>query len=204
VDGDAENRKEIALACCGGNAFALLNDKGKILWRRPCGHSQHIIVGDFRLDLPGKEVCGIDRGNNRSASGVDAMIMYSADGTELWREKRSDTGKNRWISVITMVANWDNRPGDLILSYRRGGTTPPTLYDGCGRTVAVFPFPNPEAQHFAQHADICDDEREEIVVWNEKDIYIYRNAAATLDAETPARRPQTKRLYNYTHYIGMP
>jgi len=204
VDGDAANTKEIALACCGGNTFALLNDKGEVLWRHPCGHSQHIIVGDFRRDSPGKEVCGLDRGNNRSASGVDAMILYSTDGKQLWREKRTDTGKNRWTSLITMVPAWDDRPGDLILAYRRGGTTPPTLYDGYGRTVAVFPFPNPEAQHFAQHADICGDEREEIVVWNEKHVYIHGNGAASSDSKTPKRRPQTKRLYNYTHYIGMP
>ena len=204
VDGDAENTKEIALACCGGNTFALLNDKGKVLWRHPCGHSQHIVIGDFRPDLAGKEVCALDRGNDRSASGVDAMIMYSADGKQLWREKRTDTGKNRWLSEITMVANWENRPGDLVLAYQRGGTTPPALYDGYGRTVAVFPLSNPEAQNYAQHADICGDDREEILIWNEKEMYIYKNADKNANPKIPEGRPQTKRLYNYTHYKGMP
>ncbi len=204
VDVDRSNGKEIALACCGGNTFALLNEKGGFLWRHPCGHSQHIIIGDFRPDVPGKEVCCLDRGNNRSATGVDAMVLYSAGGRLLWHEKRTDPGKNRWISIITKVENWDGAPGDLILGYRRGGSTPPTLYDGHGKPVAVFPFPNPENQHFAQHADICGDDREEIVVSNEKDIYIYKNGAPWAGAKHPQKRPQTKPLYNYTLYIGMP
>jgi len=73
VDGDKANRMEIALATCSGNVFALLGDKGKKLWVHPCGHAQHIIIGVFRPDLPGKEVCGLDRGNDRSATGVDAI-----------------------------------------------------------------------------------------------------------------------------------
>lgn len=204
VDSDPRNTTEIALATCGGNVFVLLNDKGKVLWRHPCGHSQHIIIGDFRPDLPGKEVCGLDRGNDRSASGVDAMVMYSAKGEQLWREKRTDRGRNRWITIITMVENWDGRRGDLILGYRRGGSTPPTLYDGHGKAVATFPFPNPQAVQFAHHADICGDEREEILIWNDKRIWIYKNGAASPESKTPKKRPQTKRLYNYTYYIGMP
>ena len=69
---------------------------------------------------------------------------------------------------------------------------------------AVFPFPNPEAQHFAQHADICGDDREEVLIWNEKEIRIYRNTEESPDATIPKIRRQTKRLYKYTHYIGMP
>ena len=35
-------------------------------------------------------------------------------------------------------------------------------------------------------------------------IWIYRNSADSPNARIPKRRPQPKRLYNYTHYIGMP
>ena len=163
VDGDAANTQEIALATCGGNTFALLNDKGKVLWRKPCAHSQHIIIGDFRRDSPGKEICALDRGNDRSRRGQDAMVMYSAGGKQLWREERTDRGANRWLTILTRVANWDDRPGDLILAYRRGGSVCPTLYDGNGKPVATFPVTNPEAMNIAQHADICGDQREEIV-----------------------------------------
>jgi len=203
VDGDAAGTKEIALACCMGSVFVLLSEQGEIIWRRPCRHSQHIILGDFRPDLPGLEVCALDRGNNRSATGVDAMIIYSAEGKRLWGEIRKDRGWNRWLTIITKVAHWDDHPGDLILAYRRGGSTVPALYDGHGQRVAEFPFPNPEAAHRALPADICGDDREEIVIWNENLIRIYENAAISR-SNVPFSRPQTKRLYNTTNYTGMP
>ncbi|MFW6164061.1 MAG: PQQ-binding-like beta-propeller repeat protein [Planctomycetota bacterium] len=204
VDGDPDNGDEIALACCGGNTFALLGRDGRIRWKHPCGHSQHIIIGDFRPDLPGQELAALDRGNDRSASGVDAIILYAADGTQLWREKRMDDGPNRWLTIITTVRNWDASKGDLILAHRRGGSTCPTLYDGHGRPVATFPFPHPERQHFAQHGDLFGDGREEIVVWNEKRIHIYTNGAPHTAKAEPHRGRPNKRLYNYTAYIGMP
>lgn len=204
VDGNPDNGDEIALACCGGNTFALLGRDGTVRWKHPCGHSQHIILGDFRPDLPGKEVAALDRGNDRSAKGVDAVVLYSSDGKQLWRETRTDDGPSRWLTIITTVNNWDGRKGDLILAHRRGGSTCPTLYDGHGRPVATFPFPHPERQHFAQHADMFGDDREEVVVWNENWIYIYTNGAPYAGEAKPDRRRPNKRLYNYTAYIGMP
>ncbi|MFO8013332.1 MAG: PQQ-binding-like beta-propeller repeat protein, partial [Phycisphaerae bacterium] len=204
VDDNPANGDEIALACCGGNAFALLGRDGTLRWKRPCGHSQHIVIGNFRPDVPGKELAALDRGNDRSAKGVDAMVLYASDGKPLWRERRTDAGPNRWLTVLTTVRHWTGREGDLILAHRRGGSICPTLYDGHGRAVATFPFPRPERQHFAQHADMFGDGREEIVVWNESQIRIYTNGAPCAGEMTPHRRRPQKRLYNYTVYIGMP
>ena len=194
VDGNPSNGTEIAFATCGGNIYALFNKEGESLWQVPCGHSQHIIMGNFRPDLPGKEVYAIDRGNDRSPAGVDSMVLLSADGKQLWKEKRTDPGKTRWISMISTVRNWDGRPGDLALCFRRGGSIEPTLYDGYGQPVASFPVPDIENLHLAQHADIFGDQREEIIVFNEKSMYIYTNGAAN----------PNKLLYNYTQYLGMP
>jgi outer membrane protein assembly factor BamB len=204
VDGNPANGDEIALACCGGNTFALLGRDGTLRWKHPCGHSQHIIIGDFRPDLPGKELAALDRGDDRSAKGVDAMVLYASDGERLWRERRTDAGPNRWLTVLTTVRHWDGREGDLILAHRRGGSICPTLYDGHGRPVAAFPFPHPPRQHFAQHADMFGDGREEVVVWNESQIRIYTNGAPCAGEMKPHRRRPQKRLYNYTVYIGMP
>jgi len=103
-----------------------------------------------------------------------------------------------------MVENWDDKPGDLILAYRRGSSNCPTLYDGNGKTVATFPCPDSEDTNSAYHADICGDEREEILIRNGNNIWIYKNSADSPNARIPKHRPQPKRLYNYTHYIGMP
>jgi outer membrane protein assembly factor BamB len=204
VDGKPATGTEIALACCSGNTFALLGQDGTARWTRSCRHSQHIIIGDFRPDLPGKELAALDRGNDRSATGRDAMVLYAAAGKLLWREERTDDGPSRWLTIISTVRRWDDREGDLILAYRRGGSICPTLYDGRGRPVATFPVPHPERQHFAQHADILGDAREEIVVWNETRITIYTHPAPYEGETPPDRRGPNKRLHNSTAYIGMP
>jgi len=204
VDGNPGNGAEIAVACCGGNVFALLGRDGTVRWRHPCGHSQHVVIGDFRPDLAGKEVAALDRGNDRSAEGEDAILLYSCGGERLWREDRTDAGPNRWITMISTVGNWDGREPDLILAYRRGGSICPTLYDGHGRAVVKFPFPHPERQHFVQHADVFGDHREEVVAWNENWIYVYTNGEPCAGGMKTDRRSANKRLYNYTAYIGMP
>ncbi len=155
--------------------------------------------------MPGRELAALDRGPSRTADSVDAIALYTAQGRQLWREKRTDLGPDRWLTTLTTVCDWDELPRDLILAYRRGGSIFPTLYDGHGKPVATFPFPDPSRQHFAQHADIEGDAREEIVVWNEKWVYIYGNAApCPKRMQMSHRHEPNKRLYNYTHYIGTP
>lgn len=116
--------------------------------------------------------------------------------------------------MITTVFQWDEKKGDLVLGFSRGGSTPPTLYDGHGNAVAAFPIPDPEIKDtawtsgmkgIAQHADMLGGPTEEIVVWNEQWICVYANGDPALagTASPKIRRPN-KRLYNYTYYIGMP
>ncbi len=151
------------------------------------------------------QVAALDRGTDRSAAGADAILLLAADGELLWREARTDPGGRRWATIISRVSGWDEREADLIFGFRRGGSTPPTLYDGHGRPVASFPIPDWEAFNFAQHADIFGDGRTDIVVWNAHwlGVYTHGDNPAPAAAERPARRPN-KRLYNFTHYIGMP
>ncbi len=204
VDGNPGNGLEVGWATCNGAKLVLAGAEGTVRWSQDVRHAQHLITGDFRPDIPGLELAGLDRGNDRSPSGEDCILMLRHDGKLLWWQERVDEGKNRWLTAITTVKGWDGNEGDLILGYRRGGTTPPTLYDGRGRVVARLPFPDPEGQHFAQHADIYGDGREEIVVWDEERLYIYTNAACDPASQPDIPREPNKRLYNYTHYIGMP
>ena len=201
VTGDGQ--VEIAIASCNPEVV-LVDREGALLWKNDVRHAQHAIIGDFRPDLPGLEVAVLDRDTDRSAQGEDAIIIYGADGETLWHEERTDEGSGRWLSVITQVPpDWDGEAGDLILGYRRGGALPPTLYDGHGRVVAEFPFPNPGPSSLAQHGDILGDGRREIVVWDGRLLQIYTNAAKPAGERAETREPD-KRLYNYTHYIGMP
>jgi hypothetical protein len=51
---------------------------------------------------------------------------------------------------------------------------------------------------------MCGDDSEEIVVYDEDTICIYRNDAVHVNSKHPQKRPQTSRLHNYTAYLGMP
>lgn len=208
ADLNGNGELEIAVATCGGATFNVLDTEGNILWTEPTRHAQHIVVGNFRPDVPTLEVAGLDRGTDRSLEGQDRIIVFSHDGEELWREERTDEGPERWISIISRMSDWDQSDRDLILAYRRGGERMPELRDGYGETIAQFPFPDlslPNRAQRAQHADILGDPRSEVHIWNARWIYVYGNAEEFEgDYEEPDRSLPNRRLHNYTHYIGMP
>jgi outer membrane protein assembly factor BamB len=208
ADLNGNGELEIAVATCNGATFNVLDIRGNILWTEPTGHAQHIVVGNFRPDTPTYEVAGLNRGTDRSLQGQDQIKVFSYDGEELWREERTDEGPERWLSIISRMSNWDQEDRDLILAYRRGGDRMPELRDGYGNTIAQFPFPDlslPNRAQRAQHADITGDPRSEVLIWNARWIYIYGNGEEYIGAyEEPDRSIPNPRLYNYTHYIGMP
>ncbi len=208
ADLNGNGELEIAVATCGGATFHVLDIRGNILWTQPTRHAQHIVVGNFRPDVPTLEVAGLDRGTDRSLQGQDRIIVYSHDGEELWREERTDEGPERWLSIISRMSNWDQSDRDLIFAYRRGADRMPELRDGYGETIARFPFPDlslPNRAQRAQHADILGDPRSEVLIWNARWIYIYGNAEVYEgEYEEPDRSLPNRRLHNYTHYIGMP
>jgi hypothetical protein len=82
------------------------------------------------------------------------------------------------------------------------GFHPAGLVDGYGREIASFPFPpaiiDPKESppryddYYAQHVSVWGDEREEVLVFNHKALYVYANAAVW----------QKPRLYNNTYYPG--
>lgn len=208
ADLNGNGELEIGVATCNGATFNVLDIRGNILWTRPTDHAQHIVVGNFRPDLPTIEVAGLNRGTDRSLQGQDQIKVFSYDGEELWREERTDEGPERWLSIISRMSNWDQQERELILAYRRGADRKPELRDGYGNTVAQFPFPDlslPNRAQRAQHVDITGDPRSEVLIWNARWIYIYGNAEEYVgDYEEPDRSIPNPRLYNYTHYIGMP
>ncbi len=201
IDGDRANGVEVAVATCGGGSVAIVGQGGLVRWQRSLQYAQHVVVGDFRPDLPGLEVAAVDRGVDRTATGVDALMLFDAAGSLLWKEERHDEGSNRWLTVISAVNHWDADARALILAFRRGGSLPPRLVDGFGSLVAEFPISDPQSQHFAMHADVWADWRKEIVVWNEREIRVFTNGAP-LPGGAPERQPPCG-LCNWTHYSGM-
>jgi hypothetical protein len=202
IDNNPANGKEMALASQVG---ALYDGQGKERWRErntePEGQGlQHIAIGDFSPKHAGKEVVMLERIGPRTSTGRDANILTSATGELIWKERRTGNDYG-WLSVTERITNWDGTGKDQILSYRRT-SKPPTIYDGDGNAVATFPHPGSYID-FVIHADLCGDEKEEVVVYNENTAWIYANGGCDLAA--PPRRPalpQNRRLYNWTIYSG--
>lgn len=202
IDNNPANGKEMALASQVG---ALYDGQGKERWRErntePDGQGlQHIAIGDFSPKHAGKEVVMLERIGPRTNTGRDANILTSATGQLIWKEKRTGNDYG-WLTVTERITNWDGTGKDQILSYRRT-SKPPTIYDGDGNAVASFAHPGSYTD-FVIHADLCGDEKEEVVVYNENTAWIFANGGCDLSA--PPRRPalpQNRRLYNWTIYSG--
>jgi FG-GAP-like repeat len=198
VDGDPSNGYEIVV---GGNVAAMFHWKdGSQIWEdNNTVEDQQMGIGEYRSDSPGLEVVLLDRIGPRTAQGHDANVLLSSTDTLLWKESRTDYG---WITVTENMNNWLGDGTDLILSYHRGGTTPPTLYDGYDKVVAQFPHSGNLVDN-VQHANLCGDGKEEVIVYNETGVWIFANGDCNLDA-APAQPsiPQQYHLYNFSEYSG--
>jgi len=206
-DMDGDGRSELAIAT---SRDALLVDAdGKILFRKPMQHCQHALIGKFRKDLPGKQAFYISR--NIAGVRIDLArpneglryaqtAMFTKAGEELW-----SATENIWYTGCLRMDNWTGDPGQQhVLLYSRG-FFPPCLMDGHGKAIAVFPFPPAIVEpgkgpggkdlyedYYVHHVSCWGDEREEVLVFNQKQLWIYTNAALLEKA----------RLYNSTYYPG--
>jgi hypothetical protein len=198
VDGDPTNGYEIVV---GGNVAAMFDWKtGKQLWQDTnTVEVQQMGIGEYRSDSPGLEVVLLDRIGPRDSTGHDANVLLSSADKLLWKEKRTDFG---WITVTENMNNWKGDGTDLILSYHRGGQTPASLYDGTGKAVAQFPHSGSLVDN-VQHADLCGDGKEEVLVYNDSAVWIFANGGCNLD-DPPAHPsiPQQYHVYNFSEYSG--
>jgi hypothetical protein len=157
---------------------------GKILKHHRIGHVQNPAIADFRPDLPGLEVVSINFWGNQ---GI--LHFYDAQGNIY-----HDCEPNPFGSMCLPV-NWMGRPGEYFVhnpNVRWGG-----MFDGWGRCVVTFPDDG--------HPDMCNavlditgDCRDEVVVWDPKQIWVYTQS----DNPKPGRlyRPRRNPLYNYSNY----
>jgi hypothetical protein len=203
-DVDCDGMREVAIATSGRSA--LLNSVGTILWRGNEHHSQHITVGNFIPGTCEKQIATLDR--DKLQSGI--LRLWDRNGKLLW--KRGGFG-NR--AMMTRIDNWIPEIQESLLLIFRSKSAPPTLYDGAGNVIARFAF-QPALRkagktrnfnhHFIQHFDIDGDGREEILVYNERSLWTYRNKAiASISSEVvkPSQTLPNNRIFNSTFYMGM-
>lgn len=200
-DMDGDGKAEIAIAT--SKDAVLLDAAGKVLVRYKMDHCQHALIGKFRKDLPGKQVFFLSRMDKQPAAKFRfaAMLLMDKNGKILWAKENQDM----WYTGAMRLDRWTSDPElQHVVLYSRGFASAAVL-DGEGKEVASLPFgpaikePGAGAggkdlydDYYTQHLDLYGDEREEILVFNHKAIYIYTNSA-------PWQRP---RLYNNTYYPG--
>jgi hypothetical protein len=157
--------------------------------------SQNACPGDFRTDLPGLEIGGLDRIDRSRTGGLDGLFLVDAQGHELYKEHRTVPG---WSTAATVVHNFDGKGSDYMIAYHRGGGLPPGLYDGYMHCIATFPI---DGQFM--WGDLLGNGSTQIVAYDNEKACIF--SSVRFDPKQPGTGkplPQPKRLYNWTRYFG--
>ena len=219
-DMDDDGKAEIAIAASHGETSeqaTLLDADGKVLWRKVCDHCQFALIGRFRPDLPGKQVCFVDRQIYRypPEKHTGEVSLCTRAGEKLW-SRQLHSGD---VSGALRIDRWTADPNVHVLAIHSQTHAPPCVLDGFGRTIAVFPFPEaiekpgggPDGKdiygaYMMHHIDCYGDPREEIFLINHKMLYIWTNSAGGDAASKPAWRKdlhrQLPRMFNNTVYTG--
>lgn len=202
-DMNCDGSNEIAIAPSGPSV--LLDSNGHILWRGQEHHSQHATIGSFLPNTCEKQVAVLNRDSNRKGT----LLLYNYQGELLW--KVEGQGKK---PIMSRIDGWTGEEGKSLLLIFRKDRTSPVLVNGEGKIVTRFSFPPAKRKkdgktfyqlHFAQHFDLTGNGLEEVLIYNERALWIYGNAAERSVTSVP-NTPQTlpnPRIYNATFYQGM-
>ncbi len=180
---DGKSEPQIFWAASDEGAL-LLDLQGNILKHHYIGHVQNPAIADFRTDLPGLEMITANYWGNQGIyhfynSEVD--IYYDFEPVQ--------------HASMCLPVNWTGDPPEyfvLSANVEEGG-----MFDGLGRRVVRFPNDG--------HPDLCNavldltgDARDEVVVWDPYEIWVYTQD----DNPKSARlyKPRRNPLYNYSNY----
>lgn len=172
------------LCAASDEGFFLTDVKGKMIEHLQLGHVQNPSVANYRPDLPGLEIVTINFWGNQ---GI--VSCFDADGKLYHDFEPAQHGS------MMLPLNWKGDGQEYwILSPNpvEGGA-----FDGWGRQVLRFPADG--------HPDLCvavldltGDCRDEIVVWDPWEIWIYTQSDNPKSGKL--YRPRRNPLYNYSNY----
>ncbi len=194
--GDMQNdgQKTISYAA-SGNGY-LLNPDGEILQTFKMRHAQHTTFGHFQ-GKPEQEVAYVDR--NR----LGIVKIIDADNHKLWKSEPFG-----FLTMINTVDGWNGAKDQSFLLVSRTDVTDPALYNARGKLIAKFPFPPARLpsrrydEHYTQHFDILGDCREEVIVYNEKSIWIYGNPKIFNGICNTSEKLPNNRISRASFYTG--
>ncbi len=179
-----ENGPPVYLCAASDEGMFFADLSGNILKHHYIGHVQNPAVADFREDLPGLETVSINFWGNQ---GI--VHMYDAEGNIYYSFEPNQYGS------MCLPVNWTGRAEEFFIlnaHVDEGGA-----YDGYGRKVLAFPDDGHPDMCYAV-LDITGDCRDEIVVWDPNEIWVYTQDDNPLAGKLykPMRNP----LYNYSNY----
>jgi len=185
VDFNNDHKSKPIIMYSASNAgYARVDLEGNILKQYFIGHVQNPTVANFRSDKPGLETVTINFWGNQ---GI--IHFFDSEGNIY-----HDFEPNQFGSMC-LPLNWTGKGAEFFVhnpNIKEGG-----VFDGWGRKVLVFPNDG--------HPDMCNavlditgDCRDEIVVWNPNELWVYTQSdnPKTGRLYKPIRNP----LYNYSNY----
>jgi len=171
-------------SCGSDEGLLIFSAQGKILKHVLIGHAQTQSVGKYRPDAKGLQILTANFWRN---TGI--VTMFDPDGNILAQEELIPGSSH------LQPVNWRGDGQEFALlsaNVREGG-----MIDGQLRRVVMFPDDgHPDLAY--QVLNVTGDERDEIIVWDQKRVWIYTQDRPFAGKKTysPIRNP----LYNDSNY----
>ena len=164
--------------------FLIFDMEGRILKQVRVGHNQSPSVAHYRPDLPGLQYISVNFWRN---PGI--VTLFDWEGNILAQEEPIHTGSPM------LPVNWRGDGQEFALL--SGNITEGGMIDGRLRRVVMFPDDgHPDLA--ANVIDLTGDQRDEVVLWDQKRVWIY-----TQDRPFEGRRiyaPVRNPDYNESNY----
>lgn len=179
-----ENGQPVYLCAASDEGMFFAGTDGTIFRHHYLGHVQNPAVANFRDDLPGLETVSVNFWGNQ---GI--IHLYDSRG-----EIYHDFEPNQYGSMC-LPLNWTGESEEFFVlnpNVEEGGA-----WDGYGRRVLRFPDDGHPDMCYAV-LDITGDVRDEIVVWDPHQIWVYTQDDNP--REGVLYRPVRNPLYNYSNY----
>jgi hypothetical protein len=171
--------------------FLMFDLAGKLLKQVRVGHNQSPAAGKFRMDVPGLQYMSINFWRN---PGI--VTLFDWDGNILAQEEPVHSG------APMLPVNWRGDGQEFVLlsgNPKEGG-----MIDGHLRRVVMFPADgHPDLA--AKVLDLTGDARDEIVLWDQKRVWIYTQDRPFTGKRiyAPVRDPEYNDS-NYRSEVSMP
>jgi rhamnogalacturonan endolyase len=184
-------RPPMVYACGSDEGFLLLDIRGQILKHVRIGHAQSPSIAKYRTDVPGLQLLTVNYWRN---PGI--LSLFDCDGNLLKQEEPIHSGSP------LLPVNWRGDGQEFALlsgNVREGG-----MIDGELRRVVLFPDDgHPDLACYV--ADLTGDPRDEIVLWDTKQVWIYTQDRSFTGHRiyAPVRNPDCNES-NYRTTVSMP